>query len=451
MKTKPFYLACLCAFLFSAPSFSQCIPVISDTAVCTGTEPLVANNEIISAGSTKWFHGASATYNSLRIQSGGTLIVCGTLQVNDFGMTGGTLVITRTGRLTVNTGNGSSMVFNGGVSIYNLGYFKVQCNMVLDGPDAWTNPVERNLVWNGYRATFELANTYFVLEKGNCFFVNNGTANFSGIINGTLSDSASVCLGNMSRTYLMLLENRRRNTYVAPNGPACVFIRNYGFSYVQLTEWPSVYLCRSSFYCSGGCNSSNQQWGLAALLNVCSSCAGMYLLPVHFTDFNARPQQNAILLSWNVDQNQPQGKFIVQRSEDGVVFSNIAVVSNYSFADYPAIRRKYFYRIIFEAEHGQQTYSSVLSSGVANNISLPQVLPNPVKNDFTISLPSAMMVKEIKVIAVEGNAVYRQTVGKQISMMKINALPMKNPGVYVVQVITSEQVYNVRMVKLATN
>lgn len=446
MKTKPFYLACLCAILYSVPAFSQCIPVISDTA-CNGTEPLVVNNEVIGAGTSKWFYGASATYNSLRIQSGGKLVVSGQLQVNDFGMTGGTLVITSSGRLTVNTAGGSSMVFNGDVSIYNLGFFKVHCNMVLDGPDAWTNPVQRNLVWNGYRATFELANTYFVIEKGNCFFVNNGTANFSGIINGTLSDSASVCLGNMSRMYLMLLENRRRNSYVAPDGPACVFIRNYGFSYQQLTQWPSVYLCRSSSYCSSGCNASNQLWGSAGLFNSCNSCAGMYLLPARFTDFNARQQHNGILLSWNIDQKQPQGKFIVQRSDDGVVFNNIAVISNYSFADYPPARRKYFYRIVFEAEQGQQTNSNVLSAGFANDNLLPEVQPNPVKNDFTISLPATMQVKEIKIIAAEGNVVYRQLVGKQITAMKLNAVPMKTAGVYFVQVITNERVYNVRTVK----
>lgn len=448
MKTKPFYLACLCAFLISPPAFSQCIPVINDTAACTGIEPVVVNNEVIGAGTTKWFHGPSATYNSLRIQSGGKLIVCGTLQVNDFGMSGGTLIITRSGRLTVNTGGGSSMVFNGDVSIYNLGYFKVLCNMVLDGPDAWTNPAQRNLVWNGYRATFELANTYFVIEKGNCFFVNNGTANFSGIINGTLSDSASVCLGNMSRMYLMLLENRRRNAYVAPNGPACIFIRNYGFSYQQLTEWPSVYLCRSSFYCTSGCNASNQFWGSAALFNTCTSCAGMYLLPVKFTDFTARPQLNAVLLNWNVDQDQPLGKFTVQRSENGADFYNVAVISNYSFADNPPVKRKYFYRILFETEHGQQTFSKVIAATIDNNNSVPEIQPNPVRDEFIVSFPANMQVREIKIFTADGRLVHSQKTGKQITMMKLSAVPMKNPGVYVVQVITNDNVYNCRALKL---
>ena len=146
MKAKRYFITCVCAFLLALPAFSQCLPAIPDTAVCTGTEPLVVNNEIIGAGTTKYFYGTSTVFSSLRIQSGGKLIVCGDLQINDFGMTGGTLVITRTGRLTLNTSGGMSMVFNGDCAIYNTGYLRVFCNIVLDGPDAWTNPALPNIV-----------------------------------------------------------------------------------------------------------------------------------------------------------------------------------------------------------------------------------------------------------------------------------------------------------------
>ena len=290
MKAKRCLLACLLACLFFHPSFAQCLPAIPDTAVCAGTESLVADNEIIGAGTTKFFYGAPSVFTSLRIQAGGKLIVCGELQVNDFGMQGGTLVITRMGRLIVNTSGGASMIFTGGCSVYNTGYFRILSNLVLDGPDAWTNPSQPNIVWNGRSGMFEMANTYFVLQKGNCFFVNKGTANFSGIINSAQSDSASVCLGNMSRTYVSLLENRRRYAYVAPEGPACVFVRSWGFSYENLTLWPSVFICRSPSYCLSGCGVGTQNWGAASLMNSCSSCNGMFLLPLETTVQIVRPQ-----------------------------------------------------------------------------------------------------------------------------------------------------------------
>ena len=280
MKAKRYFITCVCAFLLALPAFSQCLPAIPDTAVCTGTEPLVANNEIIGAGTTKYFYGAPAVFTSLRIQSGGKLIVCGELQINDFGMTGGTLVITRTGRLTLNTSGGMSMVFTGDCAIYNTGYLRVLCNVVLDGPDAWTNPTLPNIVWIGQTGMIDMPHTYFVLQKGNCFFVNKGTANFSGIINSSQSAANSVCLGDRSRMYVSLLENRILNTYQAPEGPACVFVRSWGFSYANLTAWPSVMLCRASTYCNGGCGAGTQNWGSASLMNSCSSCMGLYLLPI---------------------------------------------------------------------------------------------------------------------------------------------------------------------------
>ena len=125
----------------------------------------------------------------------------------------------------------------------------------------------------------DMPNTYFVLQKSNCFFVNKGAANFSGIINSSQSGASSVCLGDGSRMYISLLENRVLNTYIAPEGPACVFVRSWGFSYANLTSWPTVTVCRSANYCSGGCGGGTQNWGSASLMNVCTSCMGMYLLP----------------------------------------------------------------------------------------------------------------------------------------------------------------------------
>lgn len=278
MKPSRLLIACVCAFLLSLSSFSQCLPAIPDTAVCTGTEPLVLDNEIIGAGTTKYYYGGAAVFNSLRIQSGGKLIVCGELQVNDFGMQGGTLVITRNGRLTLNTSGGASMIFSGDCAVYSTGYLKILSNLVLDGPDAWTNPALPNIVWIGRTGMIDMPHTYFVLQKGNCFFVNKGTANFSGIIGSALTDASSVCLGDRSRMYLSLLENRRLNSYIAPEGPACVFIRMWGFSYANLTTWPSVFVCRAPSYCNGGCGAGTQNWGGASLLNSCSSCMGMFLL-----------------------------------------------------------------------------------------------------------------------------------------------------------------------------
>jgi hypothetical protein len=454
---KPTFLIAGCiACLLSFTGFAQCLPVISDTAACTGSEPLLTNNETVGAGSTRWFYGATSTFTNITIQTGGKVIVCGELQINGLSMQGGTLVITRSGKLTVNTSDGSSMVFRGGCSVYNLGVFKVLSNLVLDGIDPWNNPAQPNIIWNGNGASFEMPHTYFVLEKGNCFFVNNGTANFSGIINNTLSDSASVCLGNMSRMYVALLQNRRRNSYVAPAGPACVFIRNWGYSYEHLTEWPSVFLCRSATYCSGGCDSiaqPTQRWGSASLFNLCSSCAGMYLLPVQFTDVRLAKRTNFIELSWMVSDAPMGSQFIIQRSQDGRSFHDIDSFDvydekrrvSYAYSDKMPLKGRSFYRIEMRYPGNGQALSSVLTANIVNGSSV-EVTPNPFKSKFTVMLPADLFVEEIKLFTTAGSVVYRQRIRKQIE--QINIQPGSLPaGTYFVQIVTKEKTYNLRVVK----
>jgi len=309
------------------PGLSQCLSVPVDTSACTGTEPLVTNNETIGFGSSKWFYGAPATFTGLTLQAGGKLVVCGQLTVNGFSMTGGTLIIGRSGRLIVNTSGGASMVFTGNCSIYNLGYFRILCNLVLDGPDPWNGPVIPNIVWNAKGATFELANTYFVIEKRNNFFVNKGVASFAGIITSLNSDSAAVCLGHMSRMNVMLLENRKRNSYVAPEGAACVSVSHYGYSYENLTGWPSVLLCRGPSYCVGGCDSvarQNQKFGAASLFNACNSCSDIVLLNNGPNNLKPDLDKNPLVKS-GVSPNPFRESFIITLPEPAYV-SGIRIV-----------------------------------------------------------------------------------------------------------------------------
>lgn len=448
-------LLLLCAVSCHVFSIAQCLPAISDTAACTGTEPLAVNNEIIGAGVTRYFYGAPATFSSIRVQSGGKLIVCGTLQVNDFGMQGGTLVITRTGRLTINTGGGASLVFNGGASIYNTGFFKVLTNMVLDGPDAWTSPAQPNIMWNGPGATFDMAFTYFVLEKGNCFFVNKGNAKLSGIITNTLADAASVCLGNMSRLQVMLLDNKRQHAFTAPEGPACVFISNWGYSVQPLTAWPSVYMCRGASYCAGGCDSiarQNQKWGAATLFNGCASCAGMFLLPSRFKDASIKKEVTAAMLSWRMENLPAPAQFMIQRSANGVNFQTIDSLpatagDNYRYADRSPLTGRSYYRILLLQPGAADLYSHVLTVFNHDGPSVPVASPNPFGSELTISIPAGMQVQEIRLLSPDGTVVQRQTAGRMRHHATMLLNTLLKPGTYIAQVITRNETYNLKVLK----
>lgn len=77
-------------------------------------------------------------------------------------------------------------------------------------------------------------------------------------------------------------------------------------------------------------------------------------LPVNFTSFTAVAQQDQSLLKWQTAQEQNSREFIVERSVDGLSYSEIGSVdaagnssspSNYSFVDAAPVTGKNYYRL----------------------------------------------------------------------------------------------------------
>jgi len=285
-------LACICQ-LISLPVFSQCLqpPPLDD---CNGTEPSLADNETLGTGAKKWYYGTAAVYNQVTIR-GGTLVVCGDLTFTNFYLDSGTVVIRPGARLHI--GSGAGIVLRGNSSIYNYGTLEVMSNLVLD--NSWASATKPNVLINATTSSvFTMSFQYFVINNPYSFFVNNGRADFHGIITDPAAASGSVCLGNSSQTTMRVLYNKSKKPYVAPTGTACVQVSQYSQFTDTLTASPNINVCLGPSHTSdagcGGCRPN--AWGNASIFNSCNGCVEIQVLSMRRTPTLPAPDKGAVEL-----------------------------------------------------------------------------------------------------------------------------------------------------------
>ena len=92
------------------------------------------------------------------------------------------------------------------------------------------------------------------------------------------------------------------------------------------------------------------------------------VLPVKLTDFKAAKTGNGVNLAWSVAQESNIDDYQLQRSNDGISFSNIATVkaknspvaSSYAINDRLPLKGANYYRLLIN-EKGEKTYSRVIT------------------------------------------------------------------------------------------
>ena len=277
MRTLAMPISVAFVQLFYHSSFSQC-KTAPPLEPCLGTEATVTDNEILLSGTKKWYYGAPVTYNQLTLR-GGTLIVCTELTINVLNLDSGTIVIRPGAKLTAG-GGGSGMIWRGNCALYNYGRFELTSNLSFEGPNA--TAAKPNILMNVTETSSSRSFNYFVINNPFSFFVNNGLAEFHGIITDNNAVAGSVCLGRTSQLKQTVLINKVKDTYIAPHGYACVSVYQFSQFTDTLTDDPDVLVCLSASHTSatGGANRPNA-WGTANIFQNCNSCAEVALLPVH--------------------------------------------------------------------------------------------------------------------------------------------------------------------------
>ncbi|MFL5730995.1 MAG: PKD domain-containing protein, partial [Cytophagaceae bacterium] len=117
-------------------------------------------------------------------------------------------------------------------------------------------------------------------------------------------------------------------------------------------------------------------------------------LPVEWTEVNAVQKENGIAVTWATSKEENNDYFVIQRSEDGLHFSNIGQldgrgsstsISSYEFIDMTPGDGENYYRIVQYDRNKDFSYSNVVSALPEGKISI-QVSPNPSESSFDVHI-----------------------------------------------------------------
>ncbi|MET0467006.1 MAG: T9SS type A sorting domain-containing protein [Chitinophagaceae bacterium] len=433
LKSHLLFLLLFSHAFFSASS--QCLTAPAPPG-CTGSDPLLANNETVSTGTTKWYYGSAITMNSIAL-NGGTIVVCADLTINNFSMTGGTIFVRPGARLVLAAGSGAGLILTGNSAIYNYGTIEVQRNLSLEGSATAVTP---NIFINATpTAVLRMPFTYFVINNSHSWFVNNGTAEFGGVITDQNAAASSMCLGSGSITKMNILINKIANSYKVNNGNACVSVNQNSFFNNRLTNDPNLYACLSSGHTSysgcGGCPANN--WGAATIINACSSCSALSVLGFSSIDLNATVSAAGNRLSWNINGISEPGQFVIERSADAVHYLPVATV------DFPDNITTTFYHLDKFPLQGFNYYmikyiirgKTIVSSKVSRVSTLPQnsfaISPMPFNRNFSVSLSSDLHAEKIIITDMAGrNIPIRYNITPPANRIEVQLMEDIAPGVY---------------------
>lgn len=185
-------------------------------------------------------------------------------------------------------------------------------------------------------------------------------------------------------------------------------------------------------------------------------------LPVKLTAFNASLAKDKVNLKWETASEINVSHFELERSTDGVNFSQAAMVfsygaadskANYSYSDNVASFQVpvVYYRLRSVDIDGKSELSETriirLSKGQANSISL-LTYPNPVMNELRITVPNNWQNKQtvFELFNANGQITNRKATTGSNQTETINTSNLA-PGFYVVRVTCDGQTAQQKIVK----
>jgi Zn-dependent metalloprotease len=165
------------------------------------------------------------------------------------------------------------------------------------------------------------------------------------------------------------------------------------------------------------------------------------VLPITNLIFNAKAKaNNTAVLSWNFTSQQSVSKFILEWSSDAVNFKEINITepnatSNYSFEHKNSSEGKYFYRLKIIELNGDISYSQVEQVNFGSKAGF-SIMPNPVKNSFSVGLNSAEKITSLTVTDAAGKVVKALNGPLTTNSLKVDVSQLAS-GNYMVMIQTN--------------
>lgn len=176
-------------------------------------------------------------------------------------------------------------------------------------------------------------------------------------------------------------------------------------------------------------------------------------LPISLSSFTVKKENEKNVLQWTTIQEINNKQFNVQRSNNGVNFSNIAIqpayanndnsnaIRNYSTIDEKPIQGTNYYRLEQVDKDGKTSYSSIISiKNMSNTWATLNIYPNPVRDNLHLNILSNInTVISIKVIDVFGKQLLQLSNNVKTADNIVN-IPVNNlaAGVYYIQLLNEK-------------
>jgi GH18 family chitinase len=184
---------------------------------------------------------------------------------------------------------------------------------------------------------------------------------------------------------------------------------------------------------------------------VAASCSPIFL-PVDLAYFNAEKDATNVVLDWGTASEKNNDFFAVERSIDGIHFTQIGTVSgngnsqtaqSYAYIDINAPKEILYYRLAQHDIDGKVTNSPIKIVDNKNGIEL-SVAPNPFTNSTSVRIKGIAGSVQIRMYDLQGKLV--QTLVKETNE-EIMVGQNLSPGLYILEVTGSTAVVQYKIVK----
>ncbi|MBL7740340.1 MAG: T9SS type A sorting domain-containing protein [Chitinophagaceae bacterium] len=181
------------------------------------------------------------------------------------------------------------------------------------------------------------------------------------------------------------------------------------------------------------------------------------ILPLRWVSIEARAYNDDVVLTWKTADEENTGYFIIERSTDGVRYTDIGRINaqgrntnSYSYTDGGAMSqagvRKWFYRVRCVDIDSKSSLSRIVVVSLNEPASVVRIAPNPVANELKLVINTARSGHAtINLLDIKGKLVVQRSIVVNRGMNVVNTDATHLPaGVYLVQVISNGSVVTER-------
>lgn len=164
------------------------------------------------------------------------------------------------------------------------------------------------------------------------------------------------------------------------------------------------------------------------------------VLPVVFGTFTAEKVNNTALLKWTTVTETNADKFIIERSNDGRIYSeagtvkaagNSSSVQSYQFTDIKPVKGNNLYRIRQLDKDGKYNYSDYRTLSFADLKSLVSIAPNPARDRVVITVNGNTKTLQVKIVNSMGQQAGMYTLSGESMPIDVSRLAK---GVYYISI-----------------